>query len=129
MKKLNNGLYDLESSKDSPFSYHLYLKSEIEKAIADKTLQKYHMNFARNIFEKLSTFLGYQEWPILLPPESDYEERILNLYSHSKHSAEESSTLTDNDKKKIEDLIDYLNNYYHFYNPNHSTTSWNWHDT
>ena len=63
MKKLEDGTFQLiDQPKDSPFSYHLYLKAEIEKAIeSGARLSKYHFNFLRNILEKTSTFLGYKE--------------------------------------------------------------------
>ena len=65
MKKLEDGSYELiNQPKDSPFSYHLFLKAEIEKAIESGQLSKYHFNFLRNILEKTSTFLGYKDWGI-----------------------------------------------------------------
>ena len=69
---------------DSPFSYHLFLKSEIENAIEKGQLKKYHYNFLRNILEKTSTFLGYENWGELLPKTNDgktdpYESRIMAL--------------------------------------------------
>lgn len=52
--KFEDGSYDLiNQSNDSPFSYHLYLKAELEKAIESGQLSKYHFNFLRNILEKL----------------------------------------------------------------------------
>lgn len=63
LKKYDDGLYDLnEQRNDSPFSYHPQLKLEIERAIRENNIQKYHFNFLRNILEKTSTFLGYEKW-------------------------------------------------------------------
>src|SRR5690606_29735385 len=63
LKKNEDREYDLiTQSNDSPFSYHLFLKTEIEKAIETGELKKYHFNFLRNILEKTSTFLGYGTW-------------------------------------------------------------------
>ena len=110
LKKDENGSYNLENqSGDSPFSYHLFLKSEIEKAIGSGQVQKYHFNFLRNILEKTSTFLGYEKWGDLLPKTESggtnpYESRIINISSHSKHSAEEIIQLTNSDKR----VLDYL---------------------
>src|SRR5690606_12173210 len=59
-EKLEDGtfLMNLQTS-DSPFSYHLFLLAELEKAIQlPGNIQKYHFNFLRNILEKTSTFLG-----------------------------------------------------------------------
>ena len=109
LEKLDDGTFLLEDSKDSPFSYHLFLLSELEKAIQPSgVIQKYHFNFLRNILEKTSTFLGYTNWEELLPQESRsaYYSRILNLSSHSKHHGEESSIIEENDKRVLRYLVD-----------------------
>lgn len=108
LEKLNDGTFNLEAQlKDSPFSYHLFLLSELEKALDSEDIQKYHFNFIRNIFEKTSTFLGFNNWEELLPQDSReaYYKRIINLSSHSKHHGEEISILDDNDKRMLGFLV------------------------
>ena len=117
LEKLDDGTFSLvEQSKDSPFSYHLFLLSELEKAIASGNIQKYHYNFLRNILEKTSTFLGYNKWEYLLPQESReaYYRRIINLSSHSKHNGEEISIVDENDKRVLSFLVNEIKNVYHF---------------
>lgn len=119
LERLDDGTFLLESSKDSPFSYHLFLLSELEKAIDPESgnIQKYHFNFLRNILEKTSTFLGYNKWEELLPEESRsaYYSRIINLSSHSKHNGEEISVIQENDKKVLKYLIsEVIIPIYHF---------------
>ena len=122
MEKLDDGTYQLLDSNDSPFSYHLFLLSELEKAISSKNIQKYHFNFLRQILEKTSTFLGVKKWKdllTLLPQNSDgaseaYYNRIINLGSHGKHSGEETSLITDNDKRVLEFLVRAIKETYHF---------------
>lgn len=119
MKKLEDGTYQLlDHPEDSPFSYHLYLKSELEKAIESGNLSKYHFNFLRNILEKTSTFLGYNKWGDLLPKTdgkiNPYEARIINISSHSKHSGEEVADLTEDDKRVLRYLVSQLNSMYRF---------------
>lgn len=106
-EKLEDGTYILEETKDSPFSYHLLLLSELEKAIVSNNIQKYHFNFLRNILEKTSTFLGHANWRELLPGEARdaYYNRIINLYSHSKHHGEEISVVEENDKRVLRYLV------------------------
>lgn len=104
---------------DSPFSYHLYLKAELEKAIESGQLHKYHYNFIRNILEKTATFFGYDYWGELLPRTSDgklnpYETRIINISSHSKHAGEEVTELTDDDKRVLGYLVNQINEMYRF---------------
>ena len=114
--KLEDGTYLLEETKDSPFSYHLLLLSELEKAIESNDMQKYHFNFLRNILEKTSTFLGYESWRELLPEESReaYCNRIINLYSHSKHSGEEIAIVREDDKRMLSFLVREIKRVYGF---------------
>ncbi len=117
LEKLNDGTFLLnDQPKDSPFSYHLFLLSELEKAIASGNIQKYHYNFLRNILEKTSTFLGYNKWEDLLPQESReaYYRRIINLSSHSKHNGEEISVIDENDKRVLSFLVNEVKTIYHF---------------
>lgn len=107
-EKLNDGTFSLvNQSSHSPFSYHLFLLSELEKAITSGAIQKYHFNFLRNILEKTSTFLGYNKWEDLLPQESRkaYYQRIINLSSHSKYNGEEFSIIEENDKRVLIFLV------------------------
>lgn len=120
MTMLDDGIYQLiPQPNDSPFSYHLYLKAELEKAIKSGQMSKYHFNFLRNILEKTSTFLGYKKWGDLLPKTEDgetnpYEARIINISSHSKHSGEEVADLTEDDKRVLTYLVRDINERYRF---------------
>lgn len=120
MTRLDDGTFQLDQQpNDSPFSYHLYLKSELEKAIESGQLSKYHFNFLRNILEKTSTFLGYKKWGDLLPKTNDgktnpYEARIINISSHSKHAGEEVADLTEDDKRVLQYLVNEINTMYRF---------------
>lgn len=132
IEKLNDGTFSLvEQSNDSPFSYHLYLLSELEKAIQSGDIQKYHFNFLRNILEKTSTFLGYAKWKDLLPEEAEgssegYYNRIINLSSHGKFSSEEISVIEDNEKRVLERLVREVKRIHGFKsNVNHSINEGN----
>ena len=120
LKKDENNTYELTTQRnDSPFSYHLFLKFEIEKAIENGELKKYHFNYFRNILEKTATFLGYENWGDLLPKNDDeknnpYESRIINISSHSKHSADETIELSPADKCVLKYLLEQLKTNYKF---------------
>ena len=119
MEKLDDGTFLLHDSNDSPFSYHLFLLSELEKAIESGDIKKYHYNFLRQILEKISTFLGYKKWRellTLLPDDAHeaYYNRIINLCSHGKHSGEETSIVDNNDKRVLGYLVREIKNIYHF---------------
>jgi wobble nucleotide-excising tRNase len=120
MVQLDDGSFELrDQPNDSPFSYHLYLKTELEKAIESGQVRKFHFNFLRNILEKTSTFLGYKRWGDLLPRSEDgrtnpYEARIINIASHSKHAGEEVAELTEDDKRVLKFLVNEFNKTYRF---------------
>lgn len=120
--KFEDGTFDLNNqATDSPFSYHLFLNTELNKAVESGQIHKYHFNFLRNILEKTSTFLGYKRWEELLPKTNDgtsdaYAKRIVNLGSHSKHAGDEISDLDEEDKRVLRFLADSINkeNRFHF---------------
>jgi hypothetical protein len=118
LTKTENFTYEISNSNDSPFSYHLFLLNEIEKAVETGQIYKYHFNFMRNILEKTSTFLGYDVWGDLLSPvkgdKESYIKRILNLSSHSKHSSEEIVMITDEDKRVLTNLVKEISAIYRF---------------
>lgn len=123
LEKLDDGTFTLfDQNSDSPFSYHLFLLSELERVILSGDIQKYHFNFLRNLLEKTSTFLGYNKWRDLLPEDSReaYYNRIINLSSHGKFSSEEVSIIEDNDKRVLRFLVDAIKTTYHFKSNNTS---------
>ncbi|EPG65736.1 AAA family ATPase [Leptospira wolffii] len=119
LKKNEDESYELvNQSNDSPFSYHLHLKAELENAIETGQLHKYHFNFLRNILEKTSTFVGLDRWPDLLPKTDDggpnpYETRIINFSSHSKHADDEVAEVPDEHKRVLSFLVKKLDEMYH----------------
>lgn len=119
LDKSANGTFQIHKSNDHPFSYHLFLLSELNKAIASKEIKKYHFSFLRNILEKTSTYLGYKRWEELLEKTADgspdpFASRIMNLSSHSAHGGEEISHVEERDKEKLEVLVNYLMRTYGF---------------
>ena len=105
--------------KKGTFKKYFLKKNEIEKAIETGQLKKYHYNFFRNVLEKTSTFLGYDNWGELLSRITDgspklYETRIINISSHSKHSGDEVAELSDDDKRVLGRLFDKVKETYHF---------------
>ncbi|MGK4199210.1 AAA family ATPase [Fusobacterium sp. HC1336] len=119
LKKLSDGTYLLTELKtDSPFSYHLFLKNEIERAIETDDIRKYHYNFLRNILEKTATFLGYTNIAGLLKAEDgtidNFVNRIINLSSHSKVASDEASELSLEEKDKFKEIFEQFIEKYHF---------------
>jgi hypothetical protein len=121
LDKNADGLFVLDELGDNtPFSYHLFLLSEIKKAIENNDIKKFHFGFLRNILEKTATFLGYTSWTKLLPKDGSgnpdpFANRILNLSNHSAHSGEEVGVVEENDKEKLKELVTYLSSEYKFW--------------
>ncbi|MDO4666496.1 MAG: AAA family ATPase [Streptococcus sp.] len=113
-EKFEDGTYNLiKQSDDSPFAYHNFLRKALHQAIDDNLVYKYHFNFLRNLYEKTSTFLGYEKWQDLLPRDnennfSNYESRIINIASHSKISAEEDERVTPPESALLRRLLEHL---------------------
>lgn len=120
LKKHEDETYELlAQTTDSPFSYHLYLKHEIRQAIDSNNVNKYHYNFMRNILEKSATFLGYKTWEALLPTvegkqDNPYAKRVINISSHSKHSGEESSIISEDDKRVLKYVFEQIDEKFKF---------------
>ena len=120
LEKQADGHFDLSPQPtDAPFSYHLFLLSELNGAIRSGQVRKYHFSFVRNILEKMATFLGYNHWSALLPKTTKerpdpFANRILNLSSHSAHAGEEVAEVEDNDKEKLAEIVKYLVETYGF---------------
>lgn len=119
LEKKSDGSFELFASNDHPFSYHLFLLSELRSAIKDGQIKKYHFNFLRNILEKTATFLGYPRWEDLLETTVDgvpdpFANRILNLSSHSAHAGEEVAEIEDTDKERLAQLVSFLSETYRF---------------
>lgn len=119
LDKKADGTFELGTSNDRPFSYHLFLLSEIRKAVIADQVTKYHFAFLRNILEKTATFLGYSHWEDLLHKTAEglpdpFASRIMNLSSHSAHAGEEISVIEDKDKENLAKLVTYLIDTYGF---------------
>jgi len=104
---------------DSPFSYHLFLLAELKQACDSGRLHKYHFTLLRNVLEKTSNFLGYRNWTDLLTADSRrqpsaFENRLINVSSHSKFSGEETIHLSDEDEATLRDLVGRLIETFHF---------------
>ncbi len=120
LERFEDGTFDLKGKKgdsNSSFSYHLHLKQNLEQAVTDNKIEKYHFTLLRNLYEKTASFLGYQRWSKLLPGNDDetrqaYYARIINFTSHSSLSNEVVAEPSPEEKKIISFLLNHLQNNY-----------------
>lgn len=113
LTKLEDGTFELnEKNGDSnkSFSYHLYLRDTIKKAIEDNEISKYHFVLLRNLYEKTANFLGYSKWSELLPDNGreNYIKRVMTFYSHSSLSSEQIAEPSEPEKQTVKLLFNHL---------------------
>ena len=113
LSKLEDGTFELnakDGDSNKSFSYHLYLRDTIEKAIENSEISKYHFVLLRNLYEKTANFLGYSKWSELLPVDGreSYISRIMTFYSHSSLSSEQIAEPTEPEKQIVKFLFKHL---------------------
>jgi hypothetical protein len=119
LAKNEDGSFELNEKRggsNKSFSYHLYLKQTIEQAIEHNNIQRYHFMLLRNLYEKTANFLGYSEWPELLPDDRKaYLKRIIHFTSHRTLSNEEIAEPTEPEKQTVDFLLKNLIDNYGFW--------------
>lgn len=106
LSKQDNKYYLKNQSTDTPFGYHLTVKTEIERAIEDNEIRKYHFNLFRGLIEKTTGFLGYKQWTdcIIGTRKTEFIKKI-NLYSHSRLIDLEYKELPEEDKELFKEMF------------------------
>lgn len=108
----------LNKSGDSnkSFSYHLYLKKNLEDSIENNQVQKYYFTLLRNLYELTASFLGFPKWSELLPENKEnYYNRIIQFTSHSTLAAESVAEPSPQEKQTVKLLLEHLINNYGFW--------------
>lgn len=124
-------LEEKNGDSNTSFSYHLYIKSLLEKAVDKGNIQKYHFMLLRNLYERTSNFLGYKDWGDLLPKGTNtqasytknimkYYSRFINSYSHQKVSYDAIAEPKPEEKKMLGFLFKNLTD--RFYAPTEKET-------
>lgn len=87
--------------KDSPFSYHLGIVQDIQKAISENAIERVHFNQFRTLLEKTANFLGYTGgWgDLLIGADAALVIRVLNLYSHDRFADIDASEVAEEYKE------------------------------
>lgn len=126
LNKNEDGSFDLTPKKgdsNMSFSYHLFLKHTIQKAIDTNSIQKYHFTLLRNLYEKTANFLGYPRWSELLPDDKQtYYNRVIQFTSHSTLSNEVVPDPTEPEKQIVDFLLKHLTDNYNFWKESQNVT-------
>ena len=119
LERFEDGTFALNAKRgdsNKSFSYHLYLKQILQKAIAEKRVQKYHFTLLRNLYEKTASFLGYPRWSELLPDDKQlYFNRIIQFTSHSTLSNEAVAEPNPQEKETVNFLFKHLTDNYGYW--------------
>ncbi len=125
LSKFEDGSFVLQKKKgdsNKSFSYHLYLVEQIESAISNQCIEKYHFILLRNLYEKTANFLGYPKWSELLPDDKQtYYNRIIQFTSHSTLSNEIIAEPTEPEKQIVRFLLGHLIGNYNFWQQKEKT--------
>lgn len=99
---------------DLPFAYHHVAMAEIQKAINDNDIKKYHFNIFRALLEKTANFMGYDHWKKCLEGGEHREAftKIIDHYSHNKLSDLEYRDITDDEKDEFKAAFLFFMNEY-----------------
>ena len=119
LNKNEDGTYDLvgeDGDSNKKFAYHHHLIYILKQAVTENKIEKYHFNLLRNLYEKVSNFLGYERWTDILPDEKEaYAKRIMHFYSHRSLLSDEIKEPTEQEKQMVKYLLNYLLDTYKFW--------------
>lgn len=103
----DNNQFELKEQGDSPFSYHVAISANIQKAVNDNSIERDHFNLFRSLLEKTSVFFGYSNWADCIPSHVRKDEfrKLLNVYSHNRLSEIESRGIPISDRVLFEEVF------------------------
>lgn len=113
-------LVEKNGDSNTSFFYHLNLKRQLELAIEEGSVQRYHFIFLRNLYEKTASFLGYSRWSELLPGDSEenkeaYLNRIIQFSSHDTLAKAQPPHLKPEEKQIVRFLLKHLVDNYSYW--------------
>jgi wobble nucleotide-excising tRNase len=96
----------LSEQTSTPFAYHLFTKDEIQKAIEDDSIERYHFNIFRALLEKTANFLGYKSWDrCLIAIAEDEFVKLMNHYSHNQYSDTEPREIPHEEAEQFKEVF------------------------
>ncbi|MEJ2899208.1 AAA family ATPase [Acinetobacter sp. NS-4] len=121
-KNKHTNEYQLQSTGDTPFFYHVAMLKELKDASDANPcrLYTYHFNILRSIMEKTASFFGFDDFSSCV---SGIENevlfsRALNLLSHGKYSAYEPQAMGLDTQQLFKNILYAFLQRYPFQLPN-----------
>lgn len=112
--------YQLQSTGDTPFFYHVAMLKELKDAADSGQLYTYHFNILRSIMEKTAAFFGAHDFSFCLTGIGNEARfaRALNLLSHGQYSVYDPKPMQADNQKLFSDVLDAFLQKYPFQLPN-----------
>lgn len=112
-------IYELNDTTDTPFLYHVFVISEIQRAINEDRLVNYHFTMLRNILEKTANFHGFNGFENLIVISDDDEEKTLyhryvQIFNHGGYIPFEATPISQDNKDKFIEIFENLKRNFKF---------------
>ena len=121
-KNKHTNEYQLQSTGDTPFFYHVAMLKELKDASDANPcrLYTYHFNILRSIMEKTASFFGFEDFSSCVTGIENEAlfSRALNLLSHGKYSAYEPQAMGLDNQQLFKNILDAFLQRYPFQLPN-----------
>ncbi|ENU81852.1 hypothetical protein F975_00468 [Acinetobacter sp. ANC 3789] len=121
-KNKHTNEYQLQSTGDTPFFYHVAMLKELKDASDANPcrLYTYHFNILRSIMEKTASFFGFEDFSSCVSGIENEAlfSRALNLLSHGKYSVYEPQAMGLDNQQLFKNILDAFLQRYPFQLPN-----------
>ncbi|AOA59758.1 AAA family ATPase [Acinetobacter larvae] len=121
-KSRHNNEYQLQSTGDTPFFYHVAMLKELKDAAysTPSRLYTYHFNILRSIMEKTASFFGFEDFSTCISGIENEAlfSRALNLLSHGKYSVYDPQAMGLDNQQLFKNILDAFLERYPFQLPN-----------
>ncbi len=113
---LKSNKYIIKNTNDIPAFYHISIINMLKEAVKKDDLYQYHFHFLRILFEKIASFLGYENFTDCLEDGEDKEihKKLLNVSSHGGYLVYEPDGMNPFEKKHFCNILKYMINTYKF---------------
>lgn len=113
---LKSNKYIIKNTNDIPSFYHISIISMLKEAVKKDNLYQYHFHFLRILFEKIASFLGYENFTDCLEDGEDKEihKKLLNVSSHGGYYIYEPDGMNPFEKRHFCNILKYMINKYQF---------------